>query len=91
MTKADMIDQLKDLTGFKKVEVEKFLDAQEALVNGAVAAGGEVTIPGIVKISVVEKAERIGRNVKTGESITIKAHKAPKLKALKSLKEAAHA
>ena len=47
----------------------------------------EVSINGFGKFVVVEKAAREGLNPATGEKIKIKASKAPKFKASKTLKD----
>jgi len=57
--------------------------AQDCLEND-----GELTLPGIGKLKVVERAARTGRNPQTGEIITIPAGWVPRFRpstALKSL------
>jgi nucleoid DNA-binding protein len=46
------------------------------------------SLPGIGKFSTTMRAERPGRNVRTGESITIKASTGVKFKVASSLKDA---
>lgn len=48
---------------------------------------GVCNIPGVVKITVVDKPSRQGRNPSTGEPITIKAHKTLKFSASSVLKQ----
>lgn len=50
--------------------------------------GGKVTIPGFGTFSCSNVKERKGRNLQTGEEMTIPAHIAPKFKASSSLKSA---
>lgn len=52
------------------------------------AAGGEVTLPGIGKLSVKHKEARTGRNPSSGEAIEIAAKNAPHFSAAKALKDA---
>lgn len=51
-------------------------------------AGGEVRLTGFGTFYVVDKAERQGRNPKTGEALVIAAHTTPKFKAGTDLKKA---
>ena len=50
--------------------------------------GEEVAISGFGTFRVAKRAQREGRNPKTGEKITIKASVKPKFRAGKALKEA---
>ena len=56
-------------------------------ITTAIKKGEEVSINGFGKFVVVEKAARGGLNPATGEKIKIKASKAPKFKASKTLKD----
>jgi DNA-binding protein HU-beta len=88
MQKPEFVKHLSDETKLSKADIERVLDAQERIVQSVMTDGGEITLPGICKISVVDKAARTGRNPQTGEPIELPAHKAPKFKAVKALKEA---
>ena len=48
---------------------------------------GEVSLPGIGKIKVVDRAERTARNPQTGDEIKVPAHKTLKLSLGKGVKE----
>lgn len=50
--------------------------------------GGELSLPGVGKLKVKQAAARPGRNPKTGETLTIPAHKKVVFTACKELKEA---
>lgn len=88
MNKSELISGLAELTPSSKSDAGRFLDALEGIVTNALAATKEVTIPGIGKLSVTLRAERVGRNPSTGESITIPAKKVVKFKATKALNDA---
>lgn len=68
-------------------------DANEAVnfvfdeIAKTMKKGGEANINGFGKFSVVKKKARVGLNPATGEKIKIKASKAPKFKASKTLKD----
>ena len=56
-------------------------------IECALASGDKVTLVGFGTFEVKERAAREGRNPATGETIKIKASKAPAFKAGKELKE----
>ncbi len=64
--------------------VNAFLDA----VTEELAAGGSVQMTGFGTFLVKDRAERTGKNPRTGEQITIPATKAPAFKAGNQLKAA---
>ena len=88
MTKKEFVELYFEKGGFEtKVEAEKKAKAFLDTVEEALVKGEEVSFVGWGKWEVVEKAERIGRNPKTGEEITIPAKKAIKFKVGKALEE----
>jgi DNA-binding protein HU-beta len=84
--KKNLIDMIAEKSGLLKKDSEKFLNSFIESVKEELANNGEVALTGFGKFSVVEKAERQGRNPKTSEPITIPAKKAPKFKAGKELR-----
>jgi len=88
MTKKDFVALFKERGNFEtKAEAERKLDAFTGLIEDILAKGEEVNFIGWGKFSVAERAERKGRNPKTGEEITIPAKKAVKFKAGKKLND----
>ena len=96
-TKAEMVEEVKALleeTGCEKVSKKQAQEVLEGLCEAIIAElkeGGDVTLPGIGKLKVVETSARSGKIVtKTGETKEWKkpAGKKVKLEASKSLKEA---
>lgn len=93
MTKQDLIEAIKENAtshydaGVSKVVIEAVLSAQGEVVAEALAKGGEVTLPGLGKLTVKQRAAREGRNPATGETIKIKARKVPHFSATKALKD----
>lgn len=66
-------------------------DAVSAFLNGirdSLKRGEKVVITGFGTFSIRKRAERPGRNPKTGEKITIQARKAPGFTPGKTLKKA---
>lgn len=88
MTKADLITKMADEAGITKAAAEKALNSFVAAVADSLAKGDKVTLVGFGTFSVAERAQREGRNPRTGETITIAASKTIKFKAGSKLKEA---
>jgi DNA-binding protein HU-beta len=88
MNKSELINRICDHDDrLQKGMVDNVLNHLATVAHEELANEGEVTLPGLVKISVTERAERQGRNPQTGEAITIPAKRVPKIKALKALKD----
>ncbi len=94
MTKTELVEILQKNMALNherevsKAEVNAFLDSLNFVITESLAAGGDVTLPGLGKFSVKETAERTGRNPATGETITIAAKRGPKFSPAKALKDA---
>lgn len=88
MNKTEMIENVAKATGMKKKDIEAVMVAFVDTIEQALVNGEKVQISGLGSFDVKERAERIGRNPKTKEKITIPASKYPAFSASKSLKEA---
>ena len=88
VTKADLVNEMAEKTGFSKVDAEKCLKALIEAVTDALKQGDKVALVGFGTFSVGERAERTGKNPQTGAAIKISAAKTPKFKAGKVLKDA---
>ena len=71
-----------------KAAAERALESFTTSVQSTLKKGGTVTLVGFGSWSVTKRAARTGRNPKTGESIKIKARKAPKFAPGKAFKDA---
>ena len=87
MNKTELISAMSENANMTKVDVEKALKAFIDTVTEELKNGGKVQLVGFGTFEVAERAERQGRNPKTGETITIPASKSPKFKAGKALKD----
>ena len=86
MTKKDFARVLFEKGVFaSKAESERKVDAFLTEIEETLKAGEELNFIGWGKFEVVERAERVGRNPKTGEPIQIEAKKTVKFKAGKTL------
>ena len=88
MNKTELIDAIAQSADISKAAAGKALDGMVAAVTEALKSGDTVTLVGFGTFYVGERAERKGRNPKTGEEITIAAAKSPKFRAGKALKDA---
>ena len=87
MNKADLISAVAAESGLSKADAKKAVEGVVSAVSNALKSGDKVSLVGFGTFSVVEKAERMGINPATKESITIKAKKAIKFKAGAELSE----
>ena len=75
LTKADLVDQLFDEVGLNKREAKELIDAYFELIGSTLESGEEVKLSGFGNFQLRDKAERPGRNPKTGEEIPISARR----------------
>ena len=88
MNKSELIEAIAQEAGISKAAAQTALDATTNAVTNALKKGDTVTLVGFGTFYVGERAERQGRNPKTGEPLTIAAAKTPKFRAGKALKDA---
>ena len=91
MNKTELISAMSENANMTKVDTEKALKAFIDTVTEELKNGEKVQLVGFGTFEVAERAERQGRNPKTGEAITIPASKSPKFKAGRSLKDIVNA
>lgn len=87
MNKAQLVEAVAQSTGLKKKEAEAAVSAMTDTIIAALKEGEKVQIVGFGTFEVKERAERNGRNPKTGEAITVAASKHASFSAGKVLKE----
>lgn len=88
MNKSELIDAVAEGAGLSKSDAEKAVNALISSVQGAVAGGDKVTLPGFGAWSRTERAARQGRNPRTGEIVQIAASKGVKFSAGAGFKSA---
>ena len=91
MNKTELISAMSENANMTKIDAEKALKAFIDTVTEELKNGGKVQLVGFGTFEVTERAERQGRNPKTGEAITIPASKSTKFKAGKALKDIVNA
>ena len=88
MNKAELVAAIADKTEMTKTNAEAVLTAITEVIIEGLAKGEEITLGGLGKFSVKERAARTGRNPQTGATIEIPASKGVGFKAAKAVKEA---
>ncbi len=86
MTKAELISVVSEKTEFTKKDSEKVVSAVIDTITEALMAGEKVSLVGFGTFEVKERAERLGHNPQTGDTMVIAASKAPVFKAGTALK-----
>jgi DNA-binding protein HU-beta len=88
MNKAELIEAISDASDLTKADAGRALDGMITAITEALRRGETVSLVGFGSFLVKERAERQGRNPRTGGSITIEAAKIPSFKPGKALKDA---
>lgn len=88
MNQAELIKTLANAASLSNKEAEGILKKLGEVVVAELVEGGEITFPGIGKLSVKPRAARTGRNPATGAEIEIPAKNVPHFSAAKALKDA---
>ena len=86
MNKADLISEVAKVVSTKK-EAQAAVNCVFNCIPKAMKKGKPVTIAGFGSFKVAKRKARKGRNPRTGEAIKIKASKAPRFVASKTLKD----
>ena len=87
MNNNELITAIAEQTQLSKKDAEAAIKAFVYVVSEELKKGEKVQLTGFGTFEVSERCEREGRNPSTGEALTIKASKAPKFKASKTLKD----
>ena len=81
MNKSELVDSIASGAELSKRDAEAALNSMLDVVQGAVAKGDKVTLPGFGSWSRTDRKARMGRNPRTGEPVQIKASKGVKFTA----------
>ena len=87
VTKKDIVEEIAKRTGLKQVDskiiVERFLDE----IIQVISEGNNIEIRGFGRFKIKPRKERIARNPRSGESVTIPAGLKPVFEPSKELKK----
>lgn len=87
MKQSELIERIYASQGGKvsKAGIKDTLEALGSVATNALAAGDDVPLAGLGKLKPSTRAARAGRNIRTGEPITIAARKVVKFSASSAL------
>ena len=88
MNKTELVESVVKHANISKADAGKAIEATFSAIEGALSDGDTVSLIGFGTFSVSDRAERSGRNPRTGETIQIAASRVAKFKAGKGLKDA---
>lgn len=88
MNKAELINAAAEKAGLSKKDTEAVINAALDAITEALQNNDKVQLVGFGAFEVKARAERIGRNPRTKEQISIPASKVPVFKPGKALKDA---
>lgn len=90
ITKADLVAQVAAQAGTDKTTAAAVLKAFEETVMASVAKGDKISLTGFVSFEQVAKKATTARNPRTGETVKVKAKKAPKVSVGATFKQVAN-
>ncbi|MEA5639203.1 HU family DNA-binding protein [Cutibacterium granulosum] len=88
MTKSELIKAIAKKSSLTEAQTNDIVKALTDVITEALASGDKVQLPGLFTAEAVERPARNGRNPRTGEAMTIPAHRAVKISASSTLKKA---
>jgi DNA-binding protein HU-beta len=88
MNKTELVQSIATSTDQSKSAATRSLDALVRIISEELGKGGEVVLVGFGSFKTADRAERPGRNPRTGESMTIAASRTVKFIPGASLKAA---
>jgi DNA-binding protein HU-beta len=89
MLLADLVDAVADETKQAKTLVDEVVRQALLKIEGAVGKGDTVNLVGFGRFEVYDRGPRVGRNLRTGETLKIPATRAVRFKIGKRLRDAA--
>lgn len=88
MNKTELVAMVAEKASMSKKNASVAVDATLNAITDAIAKGDKVQLVGFGTFETKHRAERTGKNPRTGEVLTIAATTAPSFKAGKVLKDA---
>ena len=88
MTKAEIVNEISNRTGYEKNSVQTIVEAFMDSVKKNMVNGENVYLRSFGSFIVKHRAEKTARNISKNETITIKAHNIPAFKPCKDFVEA---
>lgn len=87
MQKKQLVQIVAERTKTTRKIAESVLDATLNEITAQISGGDAVTIRGFGTFKSIVRAGKVGRNIRTGEEITIPARKSPVIKWAKEMRD----
>ncbi len=87
VNKADLVTDVAEKANMSKKDAERAVNAMVESIEEALTKGDKVSLVGFGTFEVRERAARVGRNPRTGDTLEIAGGKVPAFKAGKALKD----
>lgn len=84
MTKAEVVAEIANKTGIEKTAVQQVVETFMGTVKNSLMKKNNVYLRGFGSFIIKERAQKTGRNISKGTSLTIPAHNIPAFKPAKS-------
>ncbi len=88
MNKSELVNAIAKNADIPETVARRVLDSTIEVISDTLSRGDSIALVGFGTFAVKERAERNGRNPKTGDTMTIAASKLPSFKPGKTLKDA---
>lgn len=88
MTKADIVEVISSNTGISKIETEAVVKGFLETVIESLRKGETIELRGFGSFKVVDRAQRVARNPKSNQEVTVPAQRVPVLKISKEFRQA---
>lgn len=88
MNKSELVNAIAKNADIPETVARRVLDSTIEVISDTLSRGDSIALVGFGTFAVKERAERNGRNPKTGDTMTISASKLPSFKPGKTLKDA---
>ena len=86
MTKQDLVNTVAEQTGFPSYQVKAIVERSLDVIRDEVKGGEAVTIRGFGTFQIKKRKAKPARNISTGESVLVPAHKVVNFKPSKDFK-----
>lgn len=80
MTKVEIVSKITERTGIEKVAVTAIVEEIMESIKANMTEGENVYLRGFGTFHIIERKEKLGRNIAKNTSVVIPAHKIPKFK-----------
>jgi len=88
LNKSELVNAIAKNADIPETVARRVLDSTIEVISDTLSRGDSIALVGFGTFAVKERAERNGRNPKTGDTMTIAASKLPSFKPGKTLKDA---